>query len=177
MKDKVTPVVLGLVAFAILTALWAPRTHLESPQPSQEVPNFRFELAGRPQELSALRGQVVLLNFWASWCPPCVAEMPSLERLHQRLGGRGLLVLGISVDADSAAYDAFLRSNKITFANYRDPERRISTVYGTFMYPETYIIDRQGRLVRKIIGSLEWDDPQVLEFLTRVLETSPAPTS
>lgn len=174
MKDRVTPVVLGLVAFALLAALWAPGPHLDSPQPSQEVPNFDFELAGRSMELTDLRGQVVLLNFWASWCPPCVAEMPSLERLHQRLHPRGLVVLGVSVDADAAAYDEFLRANKITFPNVRDPERRISTLYGTFMYPETYIIDRQGRLVRKIIGPLEWDDPQVIEFLTRLLESSPS---
>lgn len=173
MKDKVTPVVLALVAVALLAALWSSPPSVESPQPSEEVPNFSFEVNGRAMELSALRGQVVLLNFWASWCPPCVAEIPSLERLHQRLGPRGLYILGVSVDADRAAYESFLRDNKITFANYRDPDRRLSTLYGTFMYPETFIIDRQGRLVRKIIGPLEWDDPQVVEFLTRVLDTSP----
>lgn len=176
MKDKLTPVVLGLVLLALVLALEAPRPRLESPQPADEVPNFSFTLNGRPQELRDLRGQVVVLNFWASWCPPCVEEMPSLERLHRRLQGRGVLVLGISVDEDPAAYDTFLRSNNITFPNYRDPEKRISTLYGTFMYPETYIIDRQGRLVRKIIGPLQWDDPQVVEFLTRVLESSSAST-
>lgn len=169
MKDKVTSVVLLLVAIALLAALWAPRTHIESPQTSEPVPNFRFELDGRQLELADFRGQVVLLNFWATWCPPCVAEMPSLERLHQRLGDRGLFVLGVSVDADAAAYEQFLRTHNITFANYRDPERRVSTLYGTFMYPETYIIDRQGRLVRKIIGPLEWDNPDVLAFLNDLL--------
>ncbi len=169
MKDKVTPVVLVLVAVALLAALWSSPPTVESPQPSEEVPNFDFAVNGRAMELTGLRGQVVLLNFWASWCPPCVAEMPSLERLHQRLGPRGLYVLGVSVDADRAAFESFLRDNKITFPNYRDPGRRISTRYGTFMYPETYIIDRQGRLVRKVIGALEWDDPQVIDFLTRLL--------
>jgi len=170
-KDKVTPVVLALVAFALLAALWSPRPYLDSPQTSEPVPDFSFELNGRAMRLADLRGQVVLLNFWATWCPPCVAEMPSLERLHQRLGPRGLTVLGVSVDTDRAAYENFLRDYKITFPNVRDPDRRISALYGTFMYPETYIVDRQGRLVRKVIGALEWDDPQVLDFLTRVLGT------
>ena len=164
---------MGLTALALLAALLAPRPHLESPQPSQEVPNFTFEWKGRSQELRELRGQVVVLNFWATWCPPCVAEMPSLERLHRQMQGRGVLMLGISVDEDPVAYDAFLRNYNITFPNYRDPQKRIPTLYGTFMYPETYIIDRQGRLVRKIIGPLEWDDPQVLEFLARQLESPP----
>lgn len=173
MKDKVTPIALGLVALALVLALEAPHPHVDAPEPSEEVPNFTFTLNGRTQELRDLRGQVVLLNFWATWCPPCVAEMPSLERLHQRMNGRGLLVLGISVDADPAVYQNFLRQYEITFPNYRDPERAISTLYGTFMYPESYIIDRQGRLVRKFIGPLEWDDPQVLDFLNRVLESPP----
>ncbi|MEE9235708.1 MAG: TlpA disulfide reductase family protein, partial [Candidatus Acidoferrales bacterium] len=80
-----------------------------------------------------------------------------------------LFVLGVSVDADRDAYEEFLRTHRITFANYRDPEGRVSTLYGTFMYPETYIIDREGRLVRKIIGPLEWDDPDMIDFLNRKL--------
>jgi peroxiredoxin len=169
MKDKVTPVVLGLVALALWVALEAPTPYLETPKTSEEVPNFTFSLNNASQELTDLRGQVVVLNFWASWCPPCVAEMPSLERLHRQFEGRGLMVLGISVDEDLNAYESFLRGQGITFPNYRDPDRRISSLYGTFMYPETYIIDTEGKLVRKVIGPLEWDDPQVVEFLDRVV--------
>ena len=169
MKDKVTPVVLALVAVALLAALWSSPPVVESPQPSEEVPDFSFDVNGRALELSALRGQVVLLNFWASWCPPCVEEMPALSRLHQQISASGGMVLGISVDDDEAKYQKFLQDHQITFPNYRDPDRRLSTLYGTFKYPETFIIDRQGRLVRKIIGPLEWDDPQVLDFLTRLL--------
>lgn len=170
MKDKVTPVVLGLAALALFLALEADPPFQESPRPSEEVPDFTFISQGREQHLSDLRGRVVVLNFWATWCPPCVAEMPSLERLHRQLGPRGLVVLGISVDADEAAYEKFLRDLNITFINYRDPDREISSHYGTFMYPETYIVDSQGRLVRKIIGALEWDDPQVVTVLTQLLD-------
>jgi peroxiredoxin len=168
-KDKVTPVVLALVALALWLALETPHPYVDAPQESEEVPNFTFSLNDQSRELSDLRGQVVLLNFWATWCPPCVAEMPSLERLHRQFEERGLLVLGVSVDQDATAYENFLTTYNITFPNYRDPEKRISTLYGTFMYPETYIIDREGRLVRKVIGPLDWDDPQVVDFLTRLL--------
>lgn len=170
MKDRVTPVVLVLLAIALWAALRAPHPRVIAPHESEEVPNFTFTANGRSQELRDFRGQVVVLNFWATWCPPCVAEMPSLERLHQRLRDRGVVVLGVNVDEDPAAYENFLRTHNITFPNHRDPEKRISTLYGTFMYPETYIIDPQGRLVRKVEGALEWDDPQVIEFLTSLLD-------
>jgi peroxiredoxin len=173
-KDKVTMVAAGLVLLALLVAMSEPGRHTESPKPQEEVPNFAFELAGQRRELSDFRGKIVVLNFWATWCPPCVAEMPSLERLHQRFRDRGLVVLGVSVDTDAAEYQNFLRTYNITFPNYRDPEKRISTRYGTFMYPETYIIDRQGRLVRKVIGAYEWDSPDILDYFTRLLETRPA---
>ena len=176
MKDKVTPVVLLLVALSLFLALEAPGPLLESPRPLEEVPDFTFVLNGHEQKLSDLRGRVVLLNFWATWCPPCVDEMPSLERLHRRLGSRGLVVLGVSVDADPNAFEAFLRTYSITFPNYLDSQRRISMLYGTFMYPETYVIDGEGRLVRKIIGPLEWDEPQVVASLESLLPKTPPPS-
>ncbi len=175
MKDKVTPIVIGLVLLALLLGMREPGGRTESPQAGEEAPNFAFELNGQQRELRDLRGQVVLVNFWATWCPPCVTEIPSLERLHRRLGSKGLVILAISVDEDPVEYGNFLRSNNITFATVRDPEKRISNQYGTFMYPETYVIDRQGRLVRKIIGPLEWDEPDTLDFLNRVLETPASP--
>ena len=170
MKDNVTPLALGLVALALFLALESDPPIRESPHPSEEVPDFTFIHQGREQRLSDLRGRVVVLNFWATWCPPCVAEMPSLERLHRQLSPRGLAVLGVSVDLDAAAYEKFLRDLNITFINHRDPDRNITSLYGTFMYPETYIIDAQGRLARKVIGALEWDDPQVISLLTALLD-------
>ncbi|MBI2955971.1 MAG: TlpA family protein disulfide reductase [Acidobacteria bacterium] len=174
MKDRVTLVALTLATLALLLALEGPGPRTQAPRAGEEVPDFSFELAGQRQRLRELRGRVVVLNFWATWCPPCVAEMPSLERLHRRLGGRGVVVLGISVDESPRNYEAFLRTHGITFPNYRDPEKRISTLYGTFLFPETFVIDRQGRLVRKFIGAREWDEPEMVDFFTRVLES---PTS
>ncbi|PYU16343.1 MAG: TlpA family protein disulfide reductase [Acidobacteria bacterium] len=127
--------------------------------------DFNFELDGKPAKLADLRGKVVVLNFWATWCPPCVEEMPSLNRLQQHLAPQGVTVLGVSVDDDAAAYDRFLRAQGIHFPTYRDPSKKIALKYGTSMYPETYIIGRNGRIARKIIGPQNWDSPELLAYL------------
>jgi peroxiredoxin len=127
--------------------------------------DFSLTLDGRPAKLSDLRGKTVVLNFWATWCPPCVEEMPSLNNLHTLLSPQGGMVLGISVDDNQDAYDRFLLEHNIRFPTYRDPSKGISSSYGTFMYPETYIIDPRGRIAKKVIGPQKWDEPQWMEFL------------
>jgi peroxiredoxin len=130
-----------------------------------EAKNFSFTLDGRSTRLSDLRGKVVVLNFWATWCPPCVEEMPALNRLHKQISARGGLVLGISVDDNAQAYEQFLREHQIEFPTYRDPAKEISSAYGTFMYPETYIIDPHGRIARKVIGPREWDREEMVRMI------------
>jgi peroxiredoxin len=130
--------------------------------------DFSFELNGKPAHLSDLRGKVVVLNFWATWCPPCVQEMPALSRLHQQIISSGGMVLGISVDDDEAKFQKFLHDYQITFPNYRDPSKNIPASYGSFMYPETYIIDRDGKIARKIIGPQVWDSPEMVAYLKRL---------
>jgi peroxiredoxin len=130
--------------------------------------DFSFELNGKPMRLSELRGKVVVLNFWATWCPPCVEEMPALSRLHQQIISSGGMVLGISVDDDGAKYQKFLKDYQISFPNYRDTSKNIPASYGSFMYPETYIIDRNGKIARKIIGPQVWDSPDMIAYLKRL---------
>ncbi|GAC1661255.1 MAG: TlpA disulfide reductase family protein [Candidatus Acidiferrum sp.] len=130
--------------------------------------DFALTLHGKPAHLSDLRGQVVVLNFWASWCPPCVDETPSLNRLQQHIAGRGA-VLGISVDEDEAAYQRFVKEQGVAFLTDRDGSKKIASDYGTSLYPETYVIDRQGRIARKIIGEQAWDSPQMLEYFDSIL--------
>lgn len=134
------------------------------------APNFQFTLNGEPTSLAAMRGKVVVLNFWATWCPPCIAETPALERMYSQLEPLGVTVLGVSVDDDAEAYRKFLVDNHISFPTYRDPSKRISLTYGTKMYPETYIIGRDGKIERKLIGEQDWNSPQLMGYLRDVAE-------
>ena len=158
----------GVVALLLLFA--SPSYRQGEPSVAgSAAPNFSFAPDGKPSQLADLRGKVVVLNFWATWCPPCVEEMPSLNRLHEQLALQGGIVLGISVDEDGAAYEKFLQEHKIRFPTHRDPSKQISSAYGTFMYPETYIIDRRGRIARKIIGPQDWSRPETIAYLQNLL--------
>jgi len=131
--------------------------------------DFQLTLDNKPAHLSDLRGKVVLLNFWATWCQPCVDEAPALNALQQRIAPLGGMILGVSVDDDASAYDSFLKAYGVDFPTYRDPSKRIALDYGTTMYPETYVINRDGKLDRKIIGPQDWTSPEMMAYLTNVL--------
>jgi len=107
-------------------------------------------------------GKLLVLNFWATWCPPCLEELPSLNQFQRELAGSGVVVVGVSVDQNVKAYRAFLNRAKVAFITARDPEASIPSQYGTYQYPETYIIDNQGRVVEKVIGVRDWTDPAVI---------------
>lgn len=134
----------------------------------EAAPDFSLQDSDRKVELTQFRGQVVVLNFWATWCPPCNEELPSLMSMQERSRARGVVVLGISIDVDSDAYHRFLKQRGVNFVTVRDPEERISGIYGTHGWPETFIIDRQGVLRRKVVGPINWNSPEVTEFLNRL---------
>ena len=138
------------------------------PRIGTEAPNFTVQDADRKVTLADYRGKVVVLNFWATWCPPCVDEMPSLVQMQQRLKDKGVTVLAVSLDADEAAYHKFLKDHGVNLITVRDPDLKSSDLYGTFKYPETYIIDRNGVLQRKFIGAVNWNDPEVMGFLSKL---------
>src|SRR6202140_2263390 len=104
--------------------------------------DFPLTLAGKPEHLSDLKGKVVVLNFWATWCPPCVAETPALNRLEKYIDSRGGMVLGVSIDEDGTAYEKFLKDQSGGFPTYRAATKKSAADYGTSIFPETYIIDR-----------------------------------
>ena len=114
-------------------------------------------------------GKLLLVNFWASWCPPCVEETPSLDQLQRRLGPSGLVVLGISVDKDANAYRRFLAQRNVAFLTARDGEQKINADYGTFQYPESYLIDPSGKVVEKIIGPRDWSDAAMVSHVQSLL--------
>ena len=138
------------------------------PRIGAAAPDFTVQDADRKVVLDQFRGQVVVLNFWASWCGPCVEEMPSLVELQHRFKDKGVTVVGVSIDVDGDAYHKFLKDYKVDFLTVRDPDQKTSSLYGSFKWPETYIIDRNGIVRRKFIGAVEWTQPEIVDFLSKL---------
>jgi cytochrome c biogenesis protein CcmG/thiol:disulfide interchange protein DsbE len=138
------------------------------PRIGTAAPAFTVQDSDGKLALSDFHGKVVILNFWASWCAPCVEEMPSLVQLQQRFKDKGVTVVGVSIDVDGDAYHKFLKDYKIDFPTVRDPDQKTSSLYGSFKWPETYIIDRDGIVRRKFIGAVEWSQPEIVDFLSKL---------
>jgi len=167
-----TGLVLAFVAG--LLVLFA-RPQYQQGEPSlrgRPAKDFSLTLDGKATRLSDLRGKVVVLNFWASWCPPCRDEAPALNQLQRRIASAGGVVLGVNagVDDSQAGYEDFLKTYNIDFPTYLDLSKRIALSYGTTVYPETYVIDRKGRIDRKIIGPQDWTSPTMMAYLDSVLK-------
>ena len=131
---------------------------------NHRAPEFTVRDSDRAVALRDFRGKVVILNFWATWCPPCVEEMPALSAMQEQLRER-VNVLAVSVDQDADAYRRFLEEHKIKLLTVRDAEQKSNRLYGTSKYPETYIIDRTGIVRRKFIGPVQWTSPEILDYL------------
>jgi peroxiredoxin len=132
------------------------------------APDFSVQDSDHKVTLSEFRGQVVLLNFWATWCPPCIEETPSLVRMQSQLKSKGVTVLAVSIDADDAAYHKFLKDYRVNMVTVRDDSRKASSLYGTFGWPETYVIDRSGVIRRKFIGPVDWTSPEITDYLSKL---------
>jgi cytochrome c biogenesis protein CcmG, thiol:disulfide interchange protein DsbE len=134
------------------------------------APSFSISAeGGRAVSVPDFGGKLLVLNFWATWCPPCIEETPSLSEFATRFKDKGVVVLGVSVDKDEKAYRAFLQQYRPAFLTARDAETRINADYGTFKYPETYIIDRKGKVVQKIIGPTNWSDEKMVSYVSSLL--------
>jgi cytochrome c biogenesis protein CcmG/thiol:disulfide interchange protein DsbE len=132
------------------------------------APDFTVQDSDHQITLSQFRGQVVVLNFWATWCPPCVEETPSLVRMTARMKDKGVVVLAVSIDEDNAAYHRFLKDYSVNMITVRDEARKASNLYGTFGWPETYIVDRSGVIRRKFIGPVDWNSPEITDYLSKL---------
>jgi peroxiredoxin len=175
------PVVFFLLvlAYGLLTRQPTDLEHTV-PRVGQPLADFTLpDMQGRAIQLSALRGKVVFINVWATWCPPCVEEMPTMQRLHERLRGRGLEVLAISLDALGVqVVEPFMRDYRLTFTTVLDPKGTIERLYRTGGVPESFIVDKQGRLVEKIVGPRDWTHPHILAMFERLLaDPKPATAS
>ncbi|HUO25508.1 MAG TPA: TlpA disulfide reductase family protein [Candidatus Aquilonibacter sp.] len=158
----------AVLAAVLLLALAACYDNSHPPRIGSNAPDFTVKDSDRSVTLSKLRGQIVVLNFWATWCPPCVEEMPSLVQMQQRMKSKGVTVLAVSVDVDQANYERFLKDHGVNLLTVRDPNESASNLYGTFKFPETYIIDRNGVMQRKFIGPVDWTDPEIIDFLNKL---------
>lgn len=155
-----------LLAFSLLLLL----ASCKNSQPAQigtQAPDFTVADGQNTVTLSQFRGKPVVLNFWATWCPPCVQEMPSMVQLQKQLGDK-VVILAVSTDVDEEAYKKFTAKNTQGMLTVRDGDHKSNSLYGTYAFPETYIIDRNGIIRRKIIGPTEWTKPEMVEYLSQM---------
>jgi len=110
-------------------------------------------------------GKLLVLNFWATWCAPCIEELPSLDEFQRQFANSGVVVLGVSMDKDEKLYKRFLSRANVSFLTARDPANKINAEYGTTKFPETYIINSDGKVLMKIITSTNWVDEKLLRYV------------
>jgi peroxiredoxin len=133
------------------------KLRLEKPKSRIVAPDFTLkELSGKPITLEGLRGKVVFLNFWATWCPPCVIEMPSMEKLHQEFGNDGLVILAINFRETPEQVKAFVKKHKLTFSTVLDREGEVFELYQAWGLPMTTIINKRGEIAGRAMGYRDW---------------------
>ena len=135
------------------------------------APDFTLkDLSGHELRLSDLKGKVVLLNFWATWCPPCRKEVPSLVSLNSQMSGKAFQMVTVSIDeGGKQAIEEFFASAGVTLPVLLDTDRNISKLYGTTGVPETFIVNQRGAIVKKVVGGMDWSDPAVVKYLNDLM--------
>jgi peroxiredoxin len=136
------------------------------------APDFTLQdLSGKPVQLASLRGKVVLLNFWATWCPPCREEVPSLVRLNQAMQGKPFQMLAVSVDEGGKnAVETFFKKGGATLPALLDTDAKVARLYGTTGVPETFVIDPKGVILKKVAGPMDWASREVIAALEEVMK-------
>jgi peroxiredoxin len=164
------------IAFSIvLGAVIALQVLQRGPATGYAAVDFTLpDLAGTPVRLSDLRGKIVFVNLWATWCPPCRAEMPSMQALYDRLKGRDFAMLAIAEDTNPADVTAFVQELGLTFPILLDTDNRLPGRLGVTGYPETFVIDRDGRVIKHVIGPEEWMAPRVIAYFEDLIGTKGA---
>ena len=173
---KIILVVFIIIAVAVVILLQGKDSFFTSYKPRVKVglpaPNFTFPgLDGKKISLTDFKGKVVFLNIWATWCPPCREEMPSMEKLYQELKGSDFEILAVSVDAlGAAAVAPFMKEYKLSFPALLDPEGTIKNLYGTTGVPESFVIGKEGIIEKIVIGPMDWSTPEVVLFFRNLIQ-------
>ncbi len=175
------PYAYALVGVALLIAVaWMNQDRVQPVTTGTVAPDFEVkDLDGGLVRLSDHSGDVVLVNIWATWCLPCLQEMPSMERLYQKIGGDGFEILAVSIDSEVGLFDfsgnvggdirEFAESLELTFPILHDPSGEIMRLYRARAVPETFLIGRDGIIYKKVAGGTEWDAPEYMELIRRLL--------
>lgn len=147
---------------------------IETPYQYIEAANFKSKLGnGTPVELSKYKGNLVFLNFWATWCAPCLKELPDMEKLHQKLGKKGLIILAVGMGENEKKIKNFLKKYDFTFPMVIDPDMKISHLYGVQNIPVTYLIEPGGAIIARAIGPREWANPELMRYFQKKVSSHP----
>ena len=147
--------------------------HRHDPLEGKAAPDFTVSTDnGEKFKLAAAQGKVVLLHFWATWCPPCTQEMPKVNALYNAMKDRPFELVAVSVDENKKDVDAFKGKMKLDFPIYFDPSENLTDTYGTFGLPESYLIDPSGKIVKKLVGPQNWMNPDFLKKIESLLPPS-----
>ncbi|MBI5212688.1 MAG: TlpA family protein disulfide reductase [Nitrospirae bacterium] len=164
--------------FAFCLLLFTAEGFAQPPSPfavdklsGQKATDFTLkDINGNPVSLSSFKGKVVLLNFWATWCPPCRSEIPSMNKLYQKLKGRGFTILAVSTDRAVVDVKDFLKTMPVSFPVVVDYNLTVSrSLYKVFMLPTTFLIDRKGVIVEKYFGDQDWTEPEIVKEIEALL--------
>lgn len=163
---------MGSIATLACALIWvvSPTLQQRVVEAGDHAPNFSVTTDhGRSITPEQFGGKLLVVNFWATWCQTCIVEMPSLDAFTRQFGPQGVVVLGLSVDTNKKAYHDYLTRTRPAFDTALDPDSDISASFGTFQYPETYIIDSSGRVVEKLISNQNWMDPDLIARVKKYL--------
>jgi peroxiredoxin len=140
-----------------------------SAKEGQAAPQFTLKTEqGTSVTPTSFGGKVLVLNFWATWCAPCIQEIPSLNQFQKQFKDKGVVVVAVSIDKNPAKYKAFLSKIPLAFQTYRDPNADVSAEYGTYLIPETYIIEN-GVVMRKFANAADWTSDDVTQYVQSLL--------
>lgn len=164
-----------LILVLIITAIFSGCTRTDEPAAAVKIgeaaPDFTLlDVEGRSVTLSSLRGKVVLLNFWATWCPPCRAEKPTMERLSEALSGEDFIVLAVNTENDLGAVREWVSRNPYSFPILLDNEGVVQTRYRVFRFPETFLIGKDGKVLQHYIGARDWSSVEFLSYAHSLLK-------
>ncbi len=136
----------------------------------KEAPLFTLkDLSGRRVSLVDFRGKVVLLNFWATWCPPCISEIPKLNELREAYAGRDFEIIAVSTDRSLSAVKRFIKKRPVSFVVLHDEGIKVSRKYNVFSIPTTFLLDKKGRIVEKFLGEYDWTSPEIRKKIDELL--------